>query len=67
MHRSATVQHCTRWNIDSEELREKQVLHLALDTLDRVIEKVCDGLKQRESAPKRLRSLTCSPHVRLAG
>jgi hypothetical protein len=34
-----------QWNIDGEELREKQLPHLALDTLDEVIEKVCDGLK----------------------
>jgi hypothetical protein len=32
--------------------------HLALDTLDEVIEKVCDGLKQLESDPERLRSMT---------
>jgi len=41
--------------------------HLALDTLDEVIEKVCDGLKQRESDPERLPSLTSFPHFRLAG
>jgi hypothetical protein len=34
-------------NIDGEELREKQLPHLALDTLDEVIEKVCNGLNQR--------------------
>jgi hypothetical protein len=49
-----------QWNIDGEELREKQLPHLALDTLDEVIEKVCDGLKQRESDPERLRSMTYS-------
>ena len=32
-----------------------------------MIEKVCGGLKQPESDPERLRSLTSSPHVRLAG
>jgi hypothetical protein len=41
--------------------------NLALDTLDEVIEKVCDGLKQLESDPERLRSLTSFPHFRLAG
>jgi hypothetical protein len=43
------------------------VPHLALDTLDEVIEKVCDGLKQLESDPERLRSKTYFPHFRLAG
>jgi hypothetical protein len=41
-----TVQNGTQWNIDGEELREKQLPHLALDTRDEVIEKVCDGLKR---------------------
>jgi hypothetical protein len=50
-----------------EELREKQLPNLALDTLDEVIEKVCDGLKQRESDPEQLPSLTYFPHFRLAG
>jgi hypothetical protein len=43
------------------------VPHLALDTLDEVIEKVCDRLKQREADPERLPSLTYFPHFRLAG
>jgi hypothetical protein len=62
-----TVQNGTQWNIDGEERRDKPWPHLALDTLDQVIEQVCDGLKQRESDPERLRSLTYSPHFRLAG
>ena len=50
-----------------EELCEKQLPNLTLDTLDKVIEQVCDGPKQRESDPERLRSLASSPHFRLAG
>ena len=46
MHRSVRVQNGTQWNIDGEELREKQWLNLALDTLDEGIEQVCDGLKR---------------------
>ena len=41
--------------------------HLALDSLEEVIEKVCDGLKQCESDPERLPSLTSFPHFRLSG
>jgi hypothetical protein len=47
-----------------EELREKQLANLALATLDEVIEKVCDGIKQLESDPERLRSMTYFPHFR---
>jgi len=61
-----TAQNGTQWNIDGEELRAKPLPHLALDTLDEVIEQVCDGLKQPESDPERLRSLTSFPHFRLA-
>jgi len=41
--------------------------NLALDTLDEVIEKIWDGLKQCESDPERLLSMTYSPHFWLAG
>jgi len=41
-----TAQNGTQWNIDGEELRAKPLPHLALDTLDEVIEQVCDGLKR---------------------
>jgi len=66
MYRSVTVQNRTQWNIDGEKLREKQLSNLVLDTLDEVIEKVCDGLKQLESDPERPRSMTYLPHFRLA-
>jgi hypothetical protein len=49
-----------------EELREKHFPNLALATLDEVIEKVCDGLKQLEANPERLRSMTYFPHFRFA-
>lgn len=49
-----------------EELREKRLSHLALASLDEVIEKVCDGLKVLEADPERLRSMTCFPHFRFA-
>ena len=62
-----TVRNGTQWSIDGEERRDKQLPHLALDTRDEVIEKVCDGLTQPESDPEPLRSLTSSPHFRLAG
>ena len=47
-----------------EELREKQLPNLALATLDEVVERVCDGLKQLEADPERLRSMTYFPHFR---
>jgi len=46
MYRSATVQNGTQWNIDGEELREKQLPHLALDTLSEVIEKLIEALRR---------------------
>jgi len=47
-----------------EEIREKQLPNLALPALDDVIEKVCDGLRQLEADPDRLRSMTYFPHFR---
>jgi hypothetical protein len=47
-----------------EELREKQLPNLALATLDEVVERVCDGLKQLEADPERLQSMTYFPHFR---
>jgi len=41
-----TVRNGTQWSIDGEERRDKQLPHLALDTRDEVIEKVCDGPKR---------------------
>jgi len=49
-----------------EEIREKQLPNLALPALEGVIEKVCDGLRQLEAAPERLRSMTYFPHFRPA-
>ena len=46
MYRSATVQNGTQWNIDGEELCEKQLPHLALDTLSEVIEKLIEALRR---------------------
>ena len=48
-----------------EELREKQLAHLALSSLDDVIDKGCAGLNQLEADPERLRSLTSFPHFRM--
>lgn len=39
--------------------------HLALPSLDEVIDKVCEGLNQLEANPERLRSLTYFPHFRM--
>jgi len=41
-----TVQNGTQWNRDGEKRRDKPLPHLALDTLDEVSEKVCEGLKR---------------------
>ena len=49
-----------------EEIREKQLPNLALPALEGVIDKVCDGLRQLEAAPDRLRSMTYFPHFRPA-
>ena len=49
-----------------EELREKQLPNLALATLDEVVDRVCDGLRQLEADPERLRSMTYFPHFRFA-
>ena len=49
-----------------EELREKQFPNLALAALDAVVDRVCDGLKQLEANPERLRSMTYFPHFRFA-
>jgi DDE superfamily endonuclease len=49
-----------------EEIREKQLPNLALPALEDVIERVCDGLRQLEAAPERLRSMTYFPHFRPA-
>ncbi len=47
-----------------EDLREKQLPNRAFPSLDEVIDAVCDGLRQLESDPKRLRSMTYFPHFR---
>ncbi len=47
-----------------EHLREKKFPNLACSSLEEVIDKVCEGLTQLESEPKRLRSLTYFPHFR---
>jgi hypothetical protein len=49
-----------------EDIREKQLPNLALPALEGVIDKVCDGLRQLEAAPERLRSMTYFPHFRPA-
>jgi hypothetical protein len=49
-----------------EDIREKQLPNLALPALDEVIDKVCDGLRQLEATPERLRSMTYFPHFRPA-
>lgn len=49
-----------------EELREKQLPNLALPSLDGVVDRVCDGLRQLEANPEQLRSMTYFPHFRFA-
>jgi len=49
-----------------EELREKPLPNLALPSLDGVVDRVCDGLRQLEADPERLRSMTYFPHFRFA-
>jgi len=48
-----------------EELREKQLAHLAFASLEDVIDNVCEGLNQLEAHPDHLRSLTYFPHFRM--
>jgi hypothetical protein len=50
-----------------EDLREKQLPNLALPSLDGVVDRVCEGLRQLEADPERLRSMTHFPHFRFAG
>jgi hypothetical protein len=50
-----------------EALRENHFPNLALAALDEVVDRVCDGLKQLEANPERLRSMTYFPHFRFAG
>jgi hypothetical protein len=47
-----------------EHLREKHFPNFACSSLDEVIDKLCEGLTQLESEPKRLRSMTYFPHFR---
>lgn len=49
-----------------EDLREKQFPNLALAALDEVVDRVCNGIKQLEADPERLRSMTYFPHFRFA-
>ena len=49
-----------------EDLREKQFPNVASSSLDEVIDRLCDGLTQLESEPKRLHSMTYFPHFRTA-
>ena len=47
-----------------EDLREKQLPNRAFPSLEEVVDAVCDGLRQLETDPKRLRSMTYFPHFR---
>lgn len=47
-----------------EERREKHLPNLVLPSLDDGLDKVGEGLNQREAEPERLRSLTYFPHFR---
>jgi len=49
-----------------EDLREKQFANVASDSLQELIDKLCEGLTQLEAEPKRLRSMTYFPHFRRA-
>lgn len=48
-----------------DELREKYFANGYSESLDEVIQILCDGLMQLESDPKHIRSMTYFPHLRI--
>ena len=48
-----------------DELREKYFANGYSESLDEVIQILCDGLMQLESDPKHIRSMTYFPHLRM--
>ena len=49
-----------------EELRENHFYNKVFDSIDAVMDKLCEGLNELMSAPERLRSVTRFPHLRIA-
>ena len=48
-----------------DELREEYFANGYTESLDEVIQTLCDGLIQLESDPKLIRSMTYFPHLRI--
>lgn len=48
-----------------DELREKYFVNGYSESLDELIQRLCDGLMELESDPKHIRSMTYFPHLRM--
>lgn len=49
-----------------DELREKHFYNKNSESLDKVMQDICDGLLELESDPQHIRSMTYFPHFRMA-
>ncbi len=49
-----------------EEVREKHFYNRVFDSMDAVMDTLCQGLNALIETPKRLRSMTYFPHLRMA-
>lgn len=49
-----------------EEIREKYFYNIRYKSLDKVTEKLCDGLIELEHDPQHIQSMTYFPHLRMA-
>jgi len=49
-----------------EEIREKRFYNKNSESLDKVMQNLCDGLMELESDPQHIRSMTYFPHFRMA-
>jgi len=50
-----------------EELREKHFYNRMFDSMDAVMDTLCEGLQDLMRVPQRLRSMTYFPHLHLTG
>ena len=48
-----------------EEIREHHFYNQVFDSIDMVMDKLCQGLNELISAPEKLRSMTYFPHLRM--
>ena len=49
-----------------ESIRENHFYNQVFDSMDAVMDKLCQGLNELISAPAQLRSMTYFPHLRIA-